>query len=121
MNFEKEDEDIQKVPPMPVRILALRQNGYLSSQRASNERLDQVDVQRIAWVPLIHSALHAEKGHQNAVMSKHKRPSCTGQGIMPEKMMNAADEPDRSTALHQAHDATADTRYVVCFVSFGLT
>ncbi len=119
MNFEKEDKDALKVLTAPACALDQRQHGYLSSQRTSNECLDQVDVQRIAWSPLIASASHAATGHQTTAMSKDKQASYPDQVIEREKMMNAADEPDRSTAFHHAHDASTDKWFVDSFALFN--
>ncbi len=59
-------------------------------------------------------------GTGNTVMSNDKQSSCADQAHIYGKTVNVVDglvakNPVQSTALHQAHDATADTRFVDSF------
>ncbi len=55
MNVEKEDEDAQKVLTTTACNMNQRQNGFLSSQRALKECIDEVGDRRVQIMQDHHS------------------------------------------------------------------
>jgi hypothetical protein len=91
-----------------------RQDVTLSDADLSDVPDDEVDGKDV------------KHGTGNTVMSKDKQSSCADLAHMNEKTLDVVDgpvakKPVRSTALHQVHDASADTTFVDSFALVELT